>query len=41
MLMLTAWLGQKLGIDFRVDGFWPAFLGALVVSSSPSSSPGS
>ncbi len=32
MLMLTAWLGQKLGIDFRVDGFWPAFLGALVVS---------
>ena len=32
MLMLTAWFGQKLGIDFRVDGFWPAFLGALVVS---------
>ncbi len=32
MLMLTAWLGQKFGIDFRVDGFWPAFFGALVVS---------
>ena len=32
MLMLTAWLGQMFGIDFRVDGFWPAFLGALVVS---------
>ena len=32
MLLLTAWLGQKLGIDFQVDRFWPAFLGALVVS---------
>ena len=32
MLMLTAWLGQRFGIDFRVDGFWPAFLGAIVVS---------
>jgi putative membrane protein len=33
MLMLTAWLGQKFGIDFKVDGFWPAaFVGALVVS---------
>ena len=32
MLMLTGWLGRLLGIDFRVDGFWPAFLGALIVS---------
>ncbi len=32
MLMLTAWLGRQLGIDFRVDGFVAAFLGALVVS---------
>jgi putative membrane protein len=32
MLLLTAWLGQAFGIDFRVDGFWPAFIGALVVS---------
>jgi putative membrane protein len=32
MLMLTAWLGHKLGIEFRVDGFWAAFLGALLVS---------
>ncbi len=32
MLMLTAWFGRKLGIDFRVDGFWAAFLGALLVS---------
>jgi putative membrane protein len=32
MLLLTARLGQLFGIDFRVDGFWAAFLGALVVS---------
>ncbi len=32
MLMLTAWFGSKLGIDFRVDGFVAAFLGALLVS---------
>lgn len=33
MLMLTAWVGAQLGIDFKVAGFWPsAFLGALVVS---------
>ena len=32
MLMLTAFLGAKLGIEFRVDGFWAAFLGALLVS---------
>jgi putative membrane protein len=33
MLMLTAWIGAKFGIDFTVDAFWPsAFLGALIVS---------
>lgn len=32
MLMLTSWLGRHLGIAFTVDGFWAAFLGALVVS---------
>ena len=32
MLMLAAWLGRQLGIDFTVDGFWAAFLGALLVS---------
>jgi putative membrane protein len=32
MLLMTARLGQAFGIDFRVDGFWTAFLGALVVS---------
>ncbi|MEO8055452.1 MAG: phage holin family protein [Acidobacteriota bacterium] len=32
MLMLTAWVGRQLGIDFTVDTFWAAFLGALIVS---------
>jgi putative membrane protein len=32
MLMLTAWIGEGFGIDFRVDGFVPAFFGALLVS---------
>src|SRR5512141_865207 len=32
MLMLTAWVGKQLGIDFAVDTFWAAFLGALIVS---------
>jgi putative membrane protein len=32
MLMLAAWLGRGLGIEFTVDGFVPAFLGALIIS---------
>jgi putative membrane protein len=32
MLWLTAWIGDVLDVGFLVDGFWPAFLGALVVS---------
>jgi putative membrane protein len=32
MLMLTAWVGRHLGIDFAVDTFLAAFLGALIVS---------
>ena len=32
MLLLTAWVGRQLGIEFTVDGFVAAFLGALVVS---------
>jgi putative membrane protein len=32
MLMLAAWVGGLLGVDFRVAGFVPAFLGALLVS---------
>jgi putative membrane protein len=29
---LTGWLGAQFGWGFYVDGFWPAFFGALVVS---------
>lgn len=32
MLMLTSRIAAALGIGFHVDGFWPAFWGALVVS---------
>lgn len=32
MFVLTAWVSGLLGLDFWVDGLWPAFLGALVVT---------
>jgi len=32
MLWLTSALSERLGLGFRVEGFWAAFLGALVVS---------
>ena len=32
MLWLTGMLATSLGLGFRVVGFWPAFVGALVVS---------
>jgi putative membrane protein len=32
MLWLTSSLSEALGLGFHVDGFWPAFWGALVVS---------
>lgn len=32
MLALTAWVAGQLEVDFTVDGFWAAVLGALVVS---------
>ncbi len=32
MLELTAWFGRHLGIDFSVEGFVPAFVGALLIS---------
>ena len=32
MLMLTAWLSDKLAMNFQVSGCWTAILGALVVS---------
>ena len=31
-LWLSAWVANQLGIGFYVDGFWSAFLGALIVS---------
>jgi putative membrane protein len=32
MLWLTSAMSAALGLGFRVDGYWPAFFGALVVS---------
>jgi putative membrane protein len=32
MLWLTSRISEALDLGFRVDGFWPAFWGALVVS---------
>lgn len=32
VLWLTSVLSESLGLGFHVAGFWPAFLGALVIS---------
>ncbi|MBP6179573.1 MAG: phage holin family protein [Anaerolineales bacterium] len=32
MLILTSSIGQSLGFGLSVDGFWPAFLGSVVIS---------
>ena len=32
LFWLTGTIGQAFGVGFTVDGFWPAFLGGLVVS---------
>jgi putative membrane protein len=32
MFYLTGLIGTRFGFGFVVDGFWPAFLGALIVS---------
>lgn len=32
LLMLTGWVSRQLGLGFAIDGFWAAFLGALVIS---------
>jgi putative membrane protein len=32
MLLLAAEISQFFGIDFAVDGFWPALFGSLVIS---------
>lgn len=32
MLLLTSWVADKLDIGFHVTGFWPAVLGAIVIT---------
>ncbi len=32
MLWLTSWIAEKLSLGWSVEGFWAAFLGALIVS---------
>ncbi|MFC4866695.1 MULTISPECIES: phage holin family protein [Streptomonospora] len=32
LLLLTGWLAGMLGLAFTIDGFWPAFWGAIVIS---------
>ncbi|MFD5561115.1 MULTISPECIES: phage holin family protein [Kitasatospora] len=32
MLWLTSWASDKLSLDFHVQGFWAALLGALIIS---------
>lgn len=32
LFFLTGVIGRQFGYGFTVDGFWPAFLGALIVS---------
>ena len=32
MLMLAGWLAEELDIGFRVDGFWPAVGGAIIIT---------
>ncbi len=32
MLLLTGWLAEQLGLGFRVDGFWSAVGGAVVIT---------
>jgi putative membrane protein len=32
MLGLTAWLAGKFDLSFHVDGFWPAFFSAIIIS---------
>ena len=32
MFWLVGQIGLRFGVGFTVDGFWPAFLGALIIS---------
>src|SRR6059058_5372771 len=30
LLLLTAWIASSLGVQFTIDGFWPAFWGGII-----------
>jgi putative membrane protein len=32
MLLLTSWIAQGMGVGFRIDGFLPALVGALIIT---------
>ncbi len=32
MLLLTGWIAEQLDVGFRVDGFWTAVGGAIVIT---------
>ena len=32
LLLLTSWISGQVGLGFRVDGFWTALLGAIIVA---------
>jgi len=32
MLLLTSWLAGLFNLDWKVDGFWTAVLGAIIIS---------
>lgn len=32
MLLLTGWVAEQLDLGFRVEGFWTAVLGAIVIT---------
>ncbi|MFV2017897.1 phage holin family protein [Micromonospora sp. LOL_023] len=32
LFLLTDWLAQQLDLPFSIDGFWPAFWGAIVLA---------
>ena len=31
LLLITSWISTQFDLGFRVDGFWPAFWGGLVI----------
>jgi len=32
LFLLTEWIAGRLGLPFTIDGFWPAFWGAILVA---------